>query len=235
MDAPSVVPERGARYARSLSYFYFLPGRRHELYGPRLAAAAGFDPERAIRTAYEEADAVDPVDRMLRADSAVRLPDHSVMILDRMTMAHGLEARSPFLDHVLAEFAARLPRNMKVRGRSLRYIQARLAERYLPEEILRRPKQGFSSALPYLLKEEMRLLFGAFLRDSHLVRDEILAPAPITRLLGEHLEGKSDHGNRLWLLLNSEVWYRMRIEGEEIAEVQERIQRAGRSPAGMAV
>jgi len=62
----------------------------------------------------------------------IRLPDHPVMILDRTSMAHGLEARSPFMDHKLAEFVARIPATLKVRGRTRRYIQARLAERYLP-------------------------------------------------------------------------------------------------------
>jgi asparagine synthase (glutamine-hydrolysing) len=161
--------EGGARYARSLGYFYFDDDLKSRLYGPELRKpASDFDPERPIREAYERAPASHPVDRMLYADHQVRLPDHSVMILDRMTMAHGLEARSPFMDHDLAEFTARLPVRMKVRGRSLRYIQMRLAERYLPEALLKRPKQGFSSALPYMLRNEYRLLFDRFLRDSHM-------------------------------------------------------------------
>lgn len=226
--------EGGERYARSLSYFYFHPALRAPLHGPRMREKrAGFDPEGPIRRAYEEADAGDPIDRMLRADSCIRLPDHSVFILDRMTMAHGLEARSPFLDPVLAQFAARLPRAMKVRGRTLRYIQARLAERYLPEEVRRRPKQGFSSALPYLLKGEMAILFGAFLRDSHLVRQEVLEASPIESLLEAHLAGSADHGNRLWLLLNSEIWYRMRIEGESVGAMDELIARAARATGGL--
>ena len=84
---------------------------------------------------------------MLYADSKVRLPDHPVMISDRMSMAHGLEVRSPFMDHKLAEYAAGLPWTLKVRGRQLRYLQRKLAARYLPGEILTRSKQGFSSAL----------------------------------------------------------------------------------------
>ena len=96
-----------------------------------------FDPGALMREAFDEAPAADVVDRMLYADSQSRLPDHPVMIQDRMTMAHGLEARSPFMDHELAEFAARLPARLKVRGRSLRYIQVQLAKRYLPGGIAR--------------------------------------------------------------------------------------------------
>jgi asparagine synthase (glutamine-hydrolysing) len=150
---------------------------------------------------------------MLYADSKIRLPDHPVMISDRMTMAHGLEARSPFMDHRLAEFAARMPSNVKVRGRNLRYLQRKLAARYLPPEILTRSKQGFSSALPYILKNEYRDMYAQFLKDSELVRAGILAGEPIQQMLDEHLGGRADHGNRLWLLINSEVWYRMMILG----------------------
>jgi asparagine synthase (glutamine-hydrolysing) len=207
----------GARYARSLGYFYFDAALRQALYGPVMGkAVSDFDPEAVIRQPFERTDASDVLDRMLYADSQVRLPDHPVMILDRMTMAHGLEARSPFMDHEVAEFAARLPVRLKVRGHALRYIQMRLAERYLPEPLLKRPKQGFSSALPYMLKNEYQALFRVFLRRSHLARDGIFLQPTIDGLLEAHQTGKADHGNRLWLLLNSEVWYRMFLEGASI-------------------
>jgi asparagine synthase (glutamine-hydrolysing) len=219
--------EGAARYARSLSYFYFGPDWRDALYGRVMRDAVnGFDPEASIRELFDDANASDLLDRMLYADSLVRLPDHPVMILDRMTMAHGLEARSPFMDHELAEFVARLPTRMKVRGRSLRYIQMQLAKRYLPKEILERPKQGFSSALPYMLKDEYRFLFEFFLRSSGLAKNGILNQETIDQVLQAHLNGKADHGNRLWLLLNSEIWYRLFIIGETVQELNDRIHTA---------
>ena len=206
--------EGSERYAASLAYFYFDIDRRGSIFtAASHAELAGADAERALRAPYDALSG-DTVDRMLYADSKVRLPDHPVMISDRMTMAHGLEARSPFMDHRLAEFAARLPSNVKVRGRNLRYIQRKLAARYLPPEILHRSKQGFSSALPYILKDEYRELYSRYLQDSELVRAGVLARAPLQSLLQEHLSGKTDHGNRLWLLINSEIWYRMMILGQ---------------------
>jgi asparagine synthase (glutamine-hydrolysing) len=222
----------GERYAQSLGYFYFRPDLREPLYGPALApAAAEFDPYAAIRSAYERAPAEHPIDKMLYADNQIRLPDHSVMILDRAAMAHGLEARSPLMDHKVAEFAARLPTRLKVRWRTLRYIQQRLCERYLPREVLARKKQGFSSPLPYLLRDEYRWLFHCFLEDSRLARDGILLQAGIDALLAEHEAGKADHGNRLWLLVNSEAWYRMRILGQSATELAERIAGTEEPPA----
>jgi asparagine synthase (glutamine-hydrolysing) len=212
------------RYARSLGYFYFGNQWRDTLYGPLMKdSLATFDPESVIREPFDRVSANDLVDRMLYADSNVRLPDHPVMILDRMTMANSLEARSPFMDHEIAEFAARLPARLKVRGRSLRYVQYRLAERYLPKEVLHRPKQGFSSALPYMLRDEYRLLFEVFLRDSALAHEGVLRQSQIDRLRAEHEGGRADHGNRLWLLLNSEVWYRMFIQGRSCEDLTDQI------------
>jgi asparagine synthase (glutamine-hydrolysing) len=206
--------EGGERYAASLSYFYFDHERRMSLFtAASREELLDADAEEALKGPFDALQGP-LVDRMLYADSKVRLPDHPVMISDRMSMAHGLEARSPFMDHKLAEFAAHLPWTLKVRGRQLRYIQRKLAARYLPPEILTRSKQGFSSALPYILKNEYRELYAAYLQNSELVRAGVLARAPIQNLLQEHLSGKVDHGNRLWLLINSEIWYRMSILGE---------------------
>ena len=207
--------EGGERYIRSLGYFYLRPSFKDEFYGPVMREAAGsFDAGSLMRDAFDRAKATDSVDRMLYADDQSRLPDHPVMIQDRMTMAHGLEARSPFMDHEVAEFAARLPPKYKVRGRQLRYLQVELARRHLPPELLARKKQGFASALPYMLKDELDVLYGVFLSDPELARDGILNQPPIQRMLGEHRAGAADHGNRLWLLVNSEVWYRIFIKGQ---------------------
>jgi asparagine synthase (glutamine-hydrolysing) len=210
----------GARYSGSLSYFYFdAPSRRGLLTEKARDALGDFDAEACIKEPFERISGTD-LDRMLYADSEVRLADHPVMITDRMTMAFGLEARSPFMDHRLAEFAARLPDDMKVRGKSLRYLQRRLAARYLPQSLLDRPKQGFASAMPYLLQKEYRRLYSAVLPRSQLVEDGILRAAPMSTLVSEHLSGQVDHGNRLWLLLNAEVWYRMHIKGVSRQQLQ---------------
>ncbi len=154
------------------------------------------------------------LDRMLYADSKIRLPDHPAMITDRMSMAHGLEARSPFMDHRLAEFVARLRSTLKVRGRSLRIVQRRLASRYLPPEIVSRPKQGFASALPYILQKQYRHLYERFLTPLRAGRRRHPASGTDSSALVEsHLAGRADHGHRLWLLINAELWFRQLILG----------------------
>ncbi|HEX4971557.1 MAG TPA: asparagine synthase (glutamine-hydrolyzing) [Steroidobacteraceae bacterium] len=220
----------GARYAASLSYFYFDRERRAELFAPQVAERwRQLDAEAAIRAPYE-ASGGPPLDKMLFADSMVRLPNHPVMITDRICMAHGLEARSPFMDHELASFAARLAPALKVRGGTLRYIQRKLAARYLPPQILNRPKQGFSSALPYLLQREYAQLYTSCLRDSRLAHDGILDGTVMSRLIDEHLAKRADHGNRLWLLINAEVWYRMKILGQSKEDMRSALLSSGYSP-----
>jgi len=205
--------DSGERYGKSLSYFYFSDQYKRMLYTEQFQQQTGmFNPESNLAAYYHSAKAEHAIDRMLSVDCATRMPDHPNMILDRMTMAHGLEARSPFLDHKLAEFCAKLKTTFKVKRLQRRRLQRALARHLLPEALLKKSKQGFSSALTYMLKEEYVLLFNLFLRNSSLVRDGYLKKSGIDRLLKEHLNSRKDHGNRLWLLCNAEMWYRMFIE-----------------------
>ena len=211
----------GERYIQSLAYFYFREALKDTVVGPVLRENLKGPPAGTLmRDAYDHAPAVDDVDRMLYADLQARLPDHPVMIQDRMTMAHGLEARSPLMDHELAEFAARLPSRLKVRGRGLRRAQVLLAQRVLPPQLLKRKKQGFASAIPYLLKDELDQLYSTFLPDSHMAQEGLLHQPGISTLLASHRAAESDHGARLWLLLNAEVWFRMFMEGETEDELR---------------
>jgi len=212
------------RYAKSLGYFYFSDGFKNALYTARFQNMVGmFDPERCLARYFDSDNADNAIDKMLYVDSMTRMPDHPNMILDRMTMAHGLEARSPFLDHKLAEFCAKIPANLKVKGTKRRYIQTELAKKHLPSAIVNRKKQGFNSPLPYLLDDEFKLLYSIFLNDSNLVADGYLNQHAIKYLLNEHVSKKADHGNRLWLICNAEIWYRMFIQNETKENIRENL------------
>ena len=211
----------GERYAESLQYFWFNEARRAELYTPGFRATLGDRrPEACLLELYATGNADEAVDRMMYVDVMSRLPGQSLMILDRATMAYSLESRSPFLDPRFAEFMARVPVGLKVRGRQLRYLERRLGERYLPREVLERKKQGFASPLMYIMDEEVRTLAPALLLRSELVRDGYLEAAAVRRLVDEHLARRRDHGNRVWLLLSAEVWYRRYIGGRSTADLE---------------
>ena len=225
----------GERYAESLQYFWFNEARRAELYTPGFRARLeGRRPEACLLELYATGNAEDTVDRMMYVDVMSRLPGQSLMILDRATMAYSLESRSPFLDPRFAEFMARVPVRLKVRGRRLRYLERRLGERYLPREVLERKKQGFASPLMYIMDDEVRTLAPALLLRSELVRDGYLEGEAVRRLVEEHLARRRDHGNRIWLLLSAEVWYRRYIGGRSTADLEAELDERGPGAARLA-
>jgi asparagine synthase (glutamine-hydrolysing) len=211
----------GERYSETMQFFWFNQAHRLELYTPEFQRRlAGARPDACILDLFANAPAEHPVDRMMYVDIASRLPGQSLMILDRATMAYSLESRSPFLDVRLAEFMARVPAGLKVRGRRLRYLERKLAERYLPPAVLRRKKQGFASPLMYILSEEVRRLAPRLLLQSELARDGYLRAERVSQLVAEHLDGRRDHGNRIWLLLTAEIWYRHFIGRRSAADLE---------------
>jgi asparagine synthase (glutamine-hydrolysing) len=140
-------------------------------------------------------------------DMRHRLLEDMLVKVDRMSMAHSLEVRSPFLDHRLVEFAASLPPSMKLRGWETKAILRDVVRRYLPAATLRKRKQGFSVPLrewfsgslldmvcDYLSAANGRLPSGIF---NHLT---------ISRLIAEHRIGARDHSSIIWLLLNYAAW-----------------------------
>jgi asparagine synthase (glutamine-hydrolysing) len=218
----------GERYAESMQFFWFNEAHRMELYTPEFRRKLnGRRPDACVLELFAGAPAEDPVDRMMYVDVASRLPGQSLMILDRATMAYSLESRSPFLDVRFAELMARVPVGLKVRGRRLRYLERKLAERYLPAEVLSRKKQGFASPLMYILNDEVRRLAPRLLLKSELARDGYLRTERVRELVSEHLEGRRDHGNRIWLLLTAEVWYRHFIGRRSAADLEAELAEGG--------
>jgi asparagine synthase (glutamine-hydrolysing) len=162
----------------------------------------------SLRAAYGRAGALDPLDQILYANFCTYLPDDLAVKMDRMSMAHSLEARSPFLDTALVEFMSRVPARQKVGVRRVKPLLRRSFAPLLPPEIWRRRKHGFGVPVGRWFRKELKELF----------QDEVLAPGARTRpfldshalggLWSEHLLGHRDHGPRFWALLTLERWLR---------------------------
>ncbi|MGH7508758.1 MAG: asparagine synthase (glutamine-hydrolyzing) [Gemmatimonadales bacterium] len=225
----------GERYAESLQFFWFNEAHRAELYTPAFRSQlVGSRPDACLLDLYATPNAEAPIDRMMYVDCMSRLPGQSLTILDRASMAYSLESRSPFLDPRFAEFMARVPTSLKIRGRRLRYLERRLGERYLPPQVLRRRKQGFASPLMYILEEEVRSLAPRLLLKSELVREGFLRAERVRELVDEHLSRRYDHGNRIWLLLSAEVWYRRYISRRSEADLEMELADRFTRPAALA-
>jgi asparagine synthase (glutamine-hydrolysing) len=216
--------EGGRRYAEATVFFRYGHHGRMGLYTPDLERRlGGRDPASCIVEAFEQAEAETDLDRMLFADVVTRLPEHSLMLTDRMTMAQSIEARAPFLDHRLAEFVATLPAGLKLKGRRLKHLLREVAREFLPEAILSRPKQGFMFPLGYWMKGPLLPVLNGLADDSALVEDGLFAGEAIRAMVSEHVADAADHHARLWMVLNVELWYRMFVRGEPAEDLSERL------------
>ncbi|MGA7671556.1 MAG: asparagine synthase (glutamine-hydrolyzing) [Nitrolancea sp.] len=218
----------GERYAQSAAFLRFSYADKERLYSDTLWRELSDLDSSAQLTQFFDADNLDnSVDRMLYTDVKTRLADHLLMVADRMTMAHSLECRSPYVDHQMVEFAAHIPADLKLHGRRLKHIQREVARDYLPERLLSRGKQGFSFPLAHWFSHELRDLTTNLLRHSNLVSEGYFRPEAVQVLLDEHISGRVDHNYRLWLLLNLELWHRMFVAGESKDELGELLRTSG--------
>jgi asparagine synthase (glutamine-hydrolysing) len=150
-------------------------------------------------------------DKMLYSDVMTYLPENLLVKIDRMTMAHGLEGRSPFLDHQLMGFVATIPPQYKLWGNHLKVILKEIANVWLPEKIRSRKKQGFIVPIGRWFQNELHDMIHDIFFSSSLVKEGILNRKVLQRILSEHQTGKINHHHRIWVLLNLELWYRMFI------------------------
>jgi asparagine synthase (glutamine-hydrolysing) len=148
-----------------------------------------------------------PLDRLLALNLDTYLVDDLLVKADRMSMAHGLEVRSPFLDTALLEFATRLAPGLKVRGLSLKRVLKRAVGDMLPSDILNRPKRGFGVPLDRWFREDLASYTAGMLgRNAHVRRH--LNGVELDRLVAEHQAGFRNHGHALWTLLTLELFLR---------------------------
>jgi asparagine synthase (glutamine-hydrolysing) len=212
------------RYSAASMFSRFDSEWKRRLYSEDFARGLdGLDAGAVIVREYDAADAEDPLDRMLAADYATRLPEHTLMLTDRMTMAHGLESRSPYLDHELVELLATFPAELKVRGRHLKVLLRKLARGYLPESVVGLPKQGFMLPVAEWLRGDLYAVLHHVLTHSHFVSQGLFRLEAVESLLEEHRSRRADHHVRLWMLLNLEIWWQIFGEGRSHEEVSERL------------
>jgi asparagine synthase (glutamine-hydrolysing) len=168
-------------------------------------AFAHIDTADVIATAYDEAHAANRLDRTLYADHVTYLAGDLLPKTDRMSMAHAVEVRAPFLDDWWVEWTARLPERFKVRGRQTKWLLKAAFGDKLPPVIAARGKQGFSVPVGQWLRGELRAWARERLLDNPILRGWF-RPEAIARLLTEHDSGRINHGKRLWALLLFGVW-----------------------------
>ncbi len=215
---------KGAQYAAATSFFRFNEREKRELFQDELwRELKSLNSAELMVDIFERAPADSLTDRMLYTDFVTRLPEHSLMLTDRMTMAHSLEARSPFLDHELVEYVAKFPSNLKIRNGELKSILRQLAKSYLPESIVERKKQGFMFPVAYWFRGELYDFLRATLLNSTFIKEGVFRRDYIERLIEEHHKSQVDHHVRLWMLLNLELWYQLYLGDRSPHAISEEI------------
>jgi asparagine synthase (glutamine-hydrolysing) len=179
---------------------------------------AAHDPLNAYRDAFAHTNARHPLNRMLYVDTRLYLPAAMLVKIDRMTMAHGLEAREPYLDYRLVEFAARVPPRLKLKGfRKKKYLLKAALEGKVPGSILHRKKQGFNVPKSRWIQEGLKGFVTDHLSASRVRDTGLLDPSAVDTVLRQHFSEVCDNSHQIWSLLVLVLWHEQFVAAKAVA------------------
>ena len=198
------LPEE-ARFRRS--YTLYDPGSLTALVGPELGARVTdvIDEHAAI---YNDNALDDEVNRMCLADARLFMAGLNLTYTDRASMAASVEVRVPFVDKVVAEAAFTIAGRDKIRGKVSKAVLKDVAESWLPQEIVHRPKASFGAPLRAWVRNDLKELIGDVLVGGELVQLGLLRKQPLLALIADERAGREDYAKQIWQLLSMELWYR---------------------------
>jgi asparagine synthase (glutamine-hydrolysing) len=190
----------------------FTPDQQQQLLTPEALAATDSEIYADARRIAEECNNDDLVTRMQSVDTRLYLAEDILTKVDRASMAVSLEVRAPFLDPRVAEFAASLPCNYKLRGMKTKYVLKKAVRDLLPGFVTRRGKKGFGVPVAEWLKFKLRPLARDLLSPERVRRAGVFDPDYVARLQDEHERGVANHRKLLWTLLMFELWHESFVE-----------------------
>jgi asparagine synthase (glutamine-hydrolysing) len=159
------------------------------------------------------------LDKTLFVDIMSYLPDDLLVKVDIASMANSLEARSPFLDHKLMEFAAALPPHLKLNGIQSKYLLKKAFSSLLPRSVLYRKKMGFGVPIDRWLRSQLKEMTYQILLEKRTVERGLFKQQAVRMLIDEHMLKRADNSYRIWALLFLELWYRMFIDKSDVLGV----------------
>jgi asparagine synthase (glutamine-hydrolysing) len=199
------------RYLRWVSVIQ--PEGKDELYAEGFRElVAGRDVGDQLRPWFARANGAGVVDASLLADTMTYLPNDLLVKVDIASMAVSLEARSPFLDHHVIEFAASLPENLKLRGLTTKYILKKTLKKLLPPENLSRSKMGFGVPVGHWFRGRMQGFLRENLLSERAARRGVFRPEAVKQMVELHTRGERDHTHQLWTLLMLELWFQRFVD-----------------------
>ncbi len=197
------------------NFAVFPRATQDDLLTPETKERAGaLEPYAGVRAHLRATDANTLLNTLLYADMKTYLHE-LLMKQDQMSMAASIESRVPFLDHKLVELTARLPERMKLRGWTTKYILRQSMKGVLPEQILKRPKMGFPVPVGAWFRGQFRSVIDEYVLGERATSRGLFDAVTVRRLVAEHEAGAGNHTERLWSLVNVEMWLRLFIDGEQ--------------------
>jgi asparagine synthase (glutamine-hydrolysing) len=186
---------------------------RDQLFASNLREVASQEKLDELYTAvWNSRNTIDWADRSFLLDFERKLPDVFLTKVDVTTMAHSLEARSPFLDYRLLELAARIPSSIKINARQAKWLLKKVAEKYVPKEVIYRRKQGFAVPLDAWFRNELYDLAETLLLSKNALQRGCFQPEGVRKMLSDHRHAKCAHGQRIWSMLILELWFRIFVD-----------------------
>jgi asparagine synthase (glutamine-hydrolysing) len=150
---------------------------------------------------------IDSLNKMLAVDYKTFLADNNLVKVDRATMSVGLEGREPMLDHRIIEFVSQLPANLKIRNKTNKYILKKIVHKYVPQELMDRPKMPFIAPLTVWFKDELKEKMQYYLSEEKLRESGVFNSTPVTKLMSEYLHGRQVNYQKVWNILVFQLWY----------------------------
>ena len=202
------------------NFAVFSTSRQSILLSDRLREQLGtHDPYAVLRHYVNVHPHASLLNQLLYADTKTYLHE-LLMKQDQMSMAASIESRVPFLDHPLMEFAASLPQRMKLRRGTTKYVLREAMKGFLPEAILSRSKMGFPVPVGSWLRTGYRAITQEYVLGTRATERGLFHPAAVRSLVEEHERGQANHSERLWSLLNLEIWQRIFLDGQSVGDVR---------------
>src|SRR6266480_789847 len=200
------------------NFAVFSRSMQERLLTPQAKSQIGrLDPYLKVHDLIHVTDARTVLNKLLYADLKTYLHE-LLMKQDQMSMAASVESRVPFLDWGLVDFTTRLPDRMKLRGWTTKYVLRQAMKDMLPREILTRPKVGFPVPVGAWFRGKFRHIIDEHVLGERVRARGILNHAALEQLVAEHNSNRKDHFQRLWSLVNLELWLRQSIDGDPVAE-----------------
>lgn len=168
--------------------------------------------------------ATDPFLQMMQLDLETQLPEALLLVSDKMTMAHSLEGRVPFLDHKFVELSARIPVTHKLPGSELKPLLKQTFANHLPQSVIDRSKRGFGAPVGYWAENDLRPLVDHLLDPQQVAERGLLNPGAVKQIRSDHARGVSDYTDLIMVLMNLEIWHRLFVDGQEVAEVADQLE-----------